>query len=72
MDLHWMDAAPTHEERAALDSLLGPPTESDEPGEALEEHIVRGGRQAAEARRHLLLLLSMRFKATSVGSAKVL
>ena len=55
MDLHWMDAAPTHEERAALDSLLGPPTESDEPGEALEEHIVRGGRQAAEARRHLLL-----------------
>ena len=54
MDLHFLDAAPTDEERAALDNLLGPP-ERDEPGEALEEHIVRGGRRAAESRRHLLL-----------------
>ncbi len=55
MDLHWMDASPTEDERAAVDTLLGRADASDKPGEPLEEHVIRGGREAAENKRHLLL-----------------
>ena len=55
MDLHWMDASPTEDERAAVDALIGAPEATDIPGEPLEEHVVRGGRESAENKRHLLL-----------------
>jgi NADH-quinone oxidoreductase subunit F len=50
-----MDASPTDAERAAVDELLGAPAANDLPGDTLEEHVVRGGREAAENKRHLLL-----------------
>lgn len=55
MDLHWMDASPTEEERLAVDALVGAPEAADVPGEPLEEHIVRGGHESAKNNRHLLL-----------------
>lgn len=55
MDLHWIDAAPSRDEQAAVDALLGAPEAPDLPGESLEEHVVRGGRVSAENKRHLLL-----------------
>jgi NADH-quinone oxidoreductase subunit F len=57
VDLHLMEAAPTEEERAAVDGLLGPPeTGWEGAGErsAGDLRVVRGGREARE-RRHLLL-----------------
>jgi NADH-quinone oxidoreductase subunit F len=55
MDLHWIGAEPTEEERAAVDSVVGPSEGTDRPGEPLEEHVVRGGLAETEAKRHLLL-----------------
>lgn len=55
MDLRLLDAAPTEDERAAVDALLGQPTANDRPGDTLEEHVVRAGRASAESKRHLLL-----------------
>ncbi len=55
MDLRWMDASPSAEERAAVDTVLGAPSEHDIPGDPLEEHVVRGGHALAQERRHLLL-----------------
>jgi len=52
-----MSAAPTEEERAAVDRVLGPPETGWTGGERaieLEGHVARGGREARE-RRHLLL-----------------
>ncbi|MBI3647269.1 MAG: NAD(P)H-dependent oxidoreductase subunit E [Actinobacteria bacterium] len=57
MDLHLLSAAPTEEERAAVDDLLGPPESGWVGGErdaSVETRVARGGRQARE-RRHLLL-----------------
>ena len=57
MDLHFLDATPTDEEREALDALLGPPTSGWEGGardERRDAHSAAGG-HAARARRHLLL-----------------
>jgi len=51
-----MRAAPTPEERLAVDELLGPPDSGWEGGRrsAADEHVAFGGRSARE-RRHLLL-----------------
>ncbi|GGL80511.1 hypothetical protein GCM10010129_25160 [Streptomyces fumigatiscleroticus] len=56
MDLHFGDSKPTDEERAAVDSLLGPPESSWEGAGRFEEELrwARGGR-AARDRRDLLL-----------------
>jgi NADH-quinone oxidoreductase subunit F len=58
VDLHLMEAAPTAEERAAVDALLGPPpTGWVGGGEERREHdlrVVRGGREARDRRPHLL------------------
>jgi NADH-quinone oxidoreductase subunit F len=57
VDLHLMEAAPTGEERAAVDRLLGPPSTTWEGGEARtagDLRVVRAGREARD-RRHLLL-----------------
>lgn len=55
MDLRWMDASPTEAERAAVDALLGAAESPSLPGEPLEAHVVRGGRESAESKRHWLL-----------------
>ncbi|HET9671801.1 MAG TPA: NAD(P)H-dependent oxidoreductase subunit E, partial [Actinomycetota bacterium] len=57
MDLHLMEAAPTAEERAAVDGLLGPAgTGWEGSGDrgVDELRVVRGGHEA-RGRRHLLL-----------------
>ena len=57
MDLHLMEAAPTADERAAVDELLGPPEAGREGGHQRTERdlrVVRGGHEAREL-RHLLL-----------------
>jgi NADH-quinone oxidoreductase subunit F len=57
LDLKLMSEAPTADERAAVDALLGPPDTGWEGGvrdAASETRVVRGGRAARE-RRHLLL-----------------
>jgi NADH-quinone oxidoreductase subunit F len=57
MDLHLRHAAPTTEERAAVDALLGPPSSSwdgGERGDIRDAHVAHGGRETRE-RRHLLL-----------------
>jgi NADH-quinone oxidoreductase subunit F len=55
MDLHWLGAEPTQEERAAVDAVAGAVPERSLPGEDLDEHIVRGGLDAVRSKRHLLL-----------------
>ncbi|MGH9324906.1 MAG: NAD(P)H-dependent oxidoreductase subunit E [Vicinamibacteria bacterium] len=55
MDLHWIGAEPTEQERAAVDAVVGPAGRSDLPGEKLEEHVVRGGLDDALEKRNLLL-----------------
>ena len=57
MDLHLRHAAPTDEERAAVDALLGPPTsawDGGERGDMRDAHVAIGGREQRE-QRHLLL-----------------
>jgi NADH-quinone oxidoreductase subunit F len=57
LDLHFLDAAPTAEEREAVDALLGPPTSGWDGGERNERrdaHASSGGHEA-RAQRHLLL-----------------
>jgi NADH-quinone oxidoreductase subunit F len=57
VDLHLMEAAPTAEERAAVDGLLGSPETAWEGGEersARDLRVVRGGQDVRD-RRHLLL-----------------
>lgn len=57
MDLELMSAAPSQQERSAVDAVLGTPTSSWEGAVEripLDGHIARGGR-AARGRRHLLL-----------------
>jgi NADH-quinone oxidoreductase subunit F len=57
VDLHLMEAAPTAEEKAAVDELLGPPEAGREGGHQRTERdlrVVRGGHEAREL-RHLLL-----------------
>ncbi len=57
MDLHLRHAAPTDEERAAVDALLGPPRsawDGGERGNGFDAHVAHTGREARE-RRHLLL-----------------
>jgi NADH-quinone oxidoreductase subunit F len=58
MDLHLRHAAPTDQERAAVDALLGPPTSSWLGGTrgdaARDTHVAHGGRETRE-QRHLLL-----------------
>src|SRR5512132_2350446 len=57
MDLHLRHVAPTEQERAAVDALLGRPQsswEGGERGELRDAHVAHGGRQARE-QRHLLL-----------------
>jgi NADH-quinone oxidoreductase subunit F len=58
MDLHLRHAAPTDQERAAVDALLGPPTSSWYGGtrgdDARDTHVAYGGRETRE-QRHLLL-----------------
>ncbi len=55
MDLHWIDATATDEERSAVDAVLGSQERTDVPGASLEEHVAHGGRELAEEQRHLLL-----------------
>ncbi len=59
MDLHLIPGAvATPEERAAVDAALGPPSSGWEGGARRagpEAQVARGGREAAEGRRHLLL-----------------
>jgi NADH-quinone oxidoreductase subunit F len=55
MDLHFIGAEPSDDERAAVDSIVGVTERTGLPGESLEEHIVRDGLEEALARRHLLL-----------------
>jgi NADH-quinone oxidoreductase subunit F len=56
LDLELMQAAPTEEERAAVDALVGPPRTGWAGGERseLDGHFSRGGREARQD-RHLLL-----------------
>jgi NADH-quinone oxidoreductase subunit F len=57
VDLHLMEAAPTEDERAAVDDLLGLPETGWEGAgtrSARDLRVVRGGREARE-QRHLLL-----------------
>jgi NADH-quinone oxidoreductase subunit F len=57
MDLRISDAAPTAEERAAVDALLGPPTSGWDGGtrdSVRDTHVAHGGHDA-RAKRHLLL-----------------
>ncbi|MGA9159583.1 MAG: NAD(P)H-dependent oxidoreductase subunit E [Actinomycetota bacterium] len=57
MDLVLPDAAPTDDERAAVDAVLGPATSGWAGGERaieFEGRVARGGHEARE-RRHLLL-----------------
>ncbi|WP_404189024.1 NAD(P)H-dependent oxidoreductase subunit E [Streptomyces tauricus] len=56
MDLHFGDSKPTDEERAAIDTLLGPPESSWEGADRSDADLrwARGGRAARE-RRDLLL-----------------
>jgi len=57
VDLHLLEDAPTVEERAAVDGLLGPPATGWEGGErdaAVETRVGRGG-GAARGERHRLL-----------------
>jgi NADH-quinone oxidoreductase subunit F len=57
LDIHVSDAAPTEEERAAVDALLGPPTSRWEGGDRnsdVDSRVAHGG-HAARERRHLLL-----------------
>jgi len=57
MDLRLRHAAPTDEERAAVDGLLGAPTsawDGGERGDLRDAHTALGGREARE-QRHLLL-----------------
>jgi NADH-quinone oxidoreductase subunit F len=57
VDLHLMREAPSQEERAALDELLGPPGGGWNGGErdAASHRVARGGRGAVRSRRDLLL-----------------
>ncbi|HTJ22760.1 MAG TPA: NAD(P)H-dependent oxidoreductase subunit E [Gemmatimonadaceae bacterium] len=57
MDLRLRHVAPTDEERAAIDGLLGIPEsswEGGERGDAYDAHVAHGGREMRE-QRHLLL-----------------
>jgi NADH-quinone oxidoreductase subunit F len=57
MDLHLRHAAPTNDERAAVDALLGPPQSAWDGGErggSRDSRVAFGGRDTRE-RRHLLL-----------------
>src|SRR5262249_53548362 len=57
MDLRLRHAAPTDEERAAVDGLLGAPKsawDGGERGDPRDAHTASGGREARE-QRHLLL-----------------
>jgi len=57
VDLHLRDAAPTTEERDAVDRILGAPASGWDGGERVAErdgHLAVGGHEA-RARRHLLL-----------------
>ena len=57
MDLRLRHAAPTDDERAAVDALLGPPASAWDGGArggARDSHTAQGGRAARE-QRHLLL-----------------
>ncbi len=57
MDLHFLDARPSDEERAAVDAVLGPPSSGWSGGErtAPDAHVAFGGREAAQALRPQLL-----------------
>src|SRR4029453_10013505 len=57
MDLHFLDARPTNEERDAVDALLGPPASGWVGGERADEdrHVAFGGGEAAESLRPQLL-----------------
>ncbi len=55
MDLHFIGAEPTDDERAAVDSIVGVAERSGLPGESPEEHVLRDGLEEALAKRHLLL-----------------
>ena len=57
MDLHFLDARPSDEERAAVDAVLGPPSSGWKGGErsAPDAHVAFGGREAAQALRPQLL-----------------
>src|SRR5438270_3273998 len=57
MDLHVRHAAPTDDERAAVDALLGPPPSSwfgGARGGQRDAHVAIGGRETRR-QRHLLL-----------------
>ena len=56
MDLRFLDAAPSDDERAAVDALLGPPPSGWEGGRARDhdDRMARGGHDA-RSRRDLLL-----------------
>ncbi|HEY6827171.1 MAG TPA: NAD(P)H-dependent oxidoreductase subunit E [Gemmatimonadaceae bacterium] len=57
MDLHLRHAAPTSEERAAVDALLGPPRsawDGGDRGSIYDAHVAHTGHEV-RARRHLLL-----------------
>jgi NADH-quinone oxidoreductase subunit F len=57
MDLRFLDARPTQDERAAVDALLGPPDSGWDGGErgAVDRHVAFGGRAAAHELRPQLL-----------------
>ncbi|HKV70860.1 MAG TPA: NAD(P)H-dependent oxidoreductase subunit E [Gemmatimonadales bacterium] len=57
MDLHFRDATPTDDERAAVDAVLGAPVSGWDGGQRVagrDGHLSLGGHEA-RARRHLLL-----------------
>jgi NADH-quinone oxidoreductase subunit F len=57
VDLHLLDAAPSAEERDAVDALLGAPTSGWDGGvrdPVRDTHVAHGGHEA-RSRRHLLL-----------------
>ena len=57
MDLHLRHVAPTQDERAAVDAVLGAPDsawDGGERGDLYDAHVAHGGREQRE-QRHLLL-----------------
>jgi NADH-quinone oxidoreductase subunit F len=57
LDIHLSDVRPADEEKAAVDSVLGPPASRWEGGErtgGVDTHVAMGG-HAVRERRHLLL-----------------
>ena len=74
MDLHLRHAAPTDEERAAVDGLLGPPKsawDGGERGDKRDAHVSTVGGRATREQRHLLLPALRALQAQTFVAARI-